>query len=39
VVAEAPVRDIDAAKGLDFPVFACACNARRVYGRIGAGLA
>jgi 4-hydroxy-4-methyl-2-oxoglutarate aldolase len=34
VVADGPVRDIDEAKGQDFPVFARACTARTARGRI-----
>jgi 4-hydroxy-4-methyl-2-oxoglutarate aldolase len=34
VVAEGPVRDVDEAKGMDFPVFARACTARTARGRI-----
>jgi regulator of RNase E activity RraA len=34
VVADGPVRDIDEAKGLDFPVFARSCTARTARGRI-----
>ena len=34
VVADGPVRDIDEAKGLDFPVFARACTARTARGRV-----
>ena len=34
VVADGPVRDIDEAKGLDFPVFARSCTARTARGRV-----
>jgi regulator of RNase E activity RraA len=34
VIADGPVRDIDEAKGHDFPVFARACTARTARGRI-----
>jgi regulator of RNase E activity RraA len=34
VVADGPVRDIDEAKGHDFPIFARACTARTARGRI-----
>ncbi len=34
VVADGPVRDIDEAKGHDFPVFARACTSRTARGRI-----
>jgi regulator of RNase E activity RraA len=34
VVADGPVRDIDEAKALDFPVFARACTARTARGRV-----
>lgn len=34
VVADGPVRDIDEARGHDFPVFARACTARTARGRI-----
>ena len=34
VVADGPVRDIDEAKALDFPLFARACTARTARGRI-----
>ena len=34
VVADGPVRDIDEARGYDFPVFARACTARTARGRI-----
>lgn len=34
VVADGPVRDIDEAKGLDFPIFARACTARTARGRV-----
>jgi regulator of RNase E activity RraA len=34
VVADGPVRDIDEAKGMDFPVFARACTARTARGRV-----
>jgi len=34
VIADGPVRDIDEAKGMDFPVFARACTARTARGRI-----
>ena len=34
VVADGPVRDIDEAKSLDFPVFARGCTARTARGRI-----
>jgi 4-hydroxy-4-methyl-2-oxoglutarate aldolase len=34
VIADGPVRDIDEAKGLDFPVFARACTARTARGRV-----
>jgi len=34
VIADGPVRDIDEAKGYDFPVFARACTARTARGRV-----
>jgi len=34
VVADGPVRDIDEAKSLDFPVFARGCTARTARGRV-----
>ena len=34
VVADGPVRDIDEAKGMDFPVFARSCTARTARGRV-----
>ncbi len=34
VVADGPVRDIDEARGYDFPVFARGCTARTARGRI-----
>jgi regulator of RNase E activity RraA len=34
VVADGQVRDIDEAKGMDFPVFARSCTARTARGRI-----
>jgi len=34
VIADGPVRDIDEAKGMDFPVFARACTARTARGRV-----
>ena len=34
VVADGPVRDIDEAKALDFPVFARSCTARTARGRV-----
>ncbi len=34
VIADGPVRGIDEAKGLDFPVFARACTARTARGRV-----
>ena len=34
VIADGPVRDIDEAKALDFPVYARACTARTARGRI-----
>ena len=34
VVADGPVRDIDEAKSMDFPVFARSCTARTARGRI-----
>lgn len=34
VIADGPVRDIDEAKGFDFPVFARACTARTARGRV-----
>ena len=34
VVADGPVRDIDEARSLDFPVFARACTARTARGRV-----
>jgi len=34
VVADGPVRDIDEAKGMGFPVFARACTARTARGRV-----
>jgi regulator of RNase E activity RraA len=34
VVADGPVRDIDEAKAMDFPVFARACTARTARGRV-----
>lgn len=34
VVADGPVRDIDEAKGHDFPIFARSCTARTARGRI-----
>ena len=34
VIADGPVRDIDEAKGHDFPVFARSCTARTARGRI-----
>ena len=34
VIADGPVRDIDEAKAMDFPVFARACTARTARGRV-----
>jgi 4-hydroxy-4-methyl-2-oxoglutarate aldolase len=34
VIADGPVRDIDEAKGMEFPVFARACTARTARGRV-----
>jgi 4-hydroxy-4-methyl-2-oxoglutarate aldolase len=34
VIADGPVRDIDEAKGYDFPVFARSCTSRTARGRI-----
>ena len=34
VIADGPVRDIDEARGFDFPVFARACTARTARGRV-----
>ena len=34
VIADGPVRDIDEARGYDFPVFARSCTARTARGRI-----
>lgn len=34
VVADGPVRDIDEAKGMNFPIFARACTARTARGRV-----
>jgi regulator of RNase E activity RraA len=34
VIADGPVRDIDEAKGYDFPVYARACTSRTARGRI-----
>ena len=34
VIADGPVRDIDEARGLDFPVFARSCTARTARGRV-----
>lgn len=34
VIADGPVRDIDEAKGFDFPVFARGCTARTARGRV-----
>jgi regulator of RNase E activity RraA len=34
VVADGPVRDVDEAKGMDFPVFARSCTARTARGRV-----
>ena len=34
VIADGPVRDIDEAKSMDFPVFARACTARTARGRV-----
>ena len=34
VVADGPVRDVDEARGLDFPLFARGCTARTARGRV-----